>query len=577
MMKKFISLSLCLILGFIYIFPMNVCANNQFYSEQTEKLFDYLQTDYAGALQKNSDYEYIQFVNNFNSSWVSLYFLYMADYFADTGVEPDEEKYKEVLLNIIQTYDSNKSGEIANQKKLDNLKTFEDYGKDTVKIGAQAISTMSGISASTSQLEESDSMAVDGLAVLIDSTENWLDALSNLETVVQNYSYYSEFLKIVESNADGALKKAATSLKETLDFGAKIKLETYLDVTNENYERWGEEFFSDVFFSACKLTDEYENDSELRWFVNSGQNIAEKLEGLSDSWELGKMIGTLVGNLAVGGENLADRLMETMAIKDISEILSDNLQDMIIEQFHEIVGTEKEVDFVSKYVTISQFLIDCRIRGEYCWYSIISNDAGLLSWFNKETGKNANEVYTSLVNLMGKIQGELEKVLEKPSTIFENMPSEYIFTSGAGAWYTSITLDKDGSFTGIYEDSNIGDKGIGYEKGTTYICEFSGKFTNPKQIDSYTYSMNIDFLYIESEIGDLYYENNTRYIGAEPYGITESGEYLIYLPGRPMSESDLNKLNSYISVTLYEGVMPSNMYCICNSQDGSGFAGEITQ
>lgn len=44
-----------------------------------------------------------------------------------------------------------------------------------------------------------------------------------------------------------------------------------------------------------------------------------------------------------------------------------------------------------------------------------------------------------------------------------------------------------------------------------------------------------------------------------------------------MSESDLNKLNSYISVTLYEGVMPPNMCYICNLQDGSGFAGEITQ
>lgn len=411
-MKKAISLLLCLILVCSTVFSMNVRARNDFYTKEAENLIDYLQTDYPELLQKNSNYEYVQFVNNFNGSWISLYFLHMADFFAQTGTTPDEEKYKEVLLNIIETHDLSKSGDIASQKKMDNLKTFEDYGKDTVKIGAQAVSVMSGISSSTSNLEENISLAVDGLSVLIDTTENWIDALSKLETVVQNYSYYSDFLTTIENNANGELKKAASSLKETLDAGMKIKLETYTQITTENFEEWGEEFFSDVFFETCKLTEEYETDDTMKWFVDSGQNVVEKLESLNGSWELGKMIGILVGNLAVGGENLADRLLETMAVKEIGEILSENLQDILVEDFQDIVGTEKETNFVQKYVTISQFLVDCRVRGEYCWYSIISNDAGLLSWFNKKTGESAEEIYNSLVEIMQETQNELKKIIQ---------------------------------------------------------------------------------------------------------------------------------------------------------------------
>lgn len=290
------------------------------------------------------------------------------------------------------------------------------------------MSALSGMSDSTSQFQKDISLAVDGLSVLVDITENWIDALSDLETIVQNYSYYSEFLKLVESNSNGELKKAAIYLRSALDSSMKIKLETYRNITIDNFKRWGEAYFSDVFFETCKLTKEYKTDDTLRWFVDSGQNVVEKVDGLNGAWGLGKMIGVLVGNLAVGGENLANRLLEIMAIRDISEILSTYLQDIISEEFHEVIGLEKEINFVSKYVTISQFLINCRIRGEYCWYSILSHDAGLLSWFNKETGESAEKIYNSIVGVMDEVQIELEKIttVSESSEIEEDVDYEYI-------------------------------------------------------------------------------------------------------------------------------------------------------
>lgn len=68
-------------------------------------------------------------------------------------------------------------------------------------------------------------------------------------------------------------------------------------------------------------------------------------------------------------------------------------------------------------------------------------------------------------------------------------PLTMTFSSGAGAWATSITLNRDGSFEGSYHDSDMGFIGEGYPHGTVYICKFSGAFDNIQQIDDNTYAM----------------------------------------------------------------------------------------
>lgn len=435
MAKKIIGFIIGIALLCSNIFSINVQAADTFYTEQGENLLEYLQTEYPSMLQLNSNYEYVRFVNDFNSSWLSLYLLHITDFFANTGVEPDEKKYMEVLLNIIETHDLSESATIANQKKMDNLKTFEDYGKDMAKAGAKAVSVMSGLSDSTDALSQKISKAVDGLAVLTDTTENWIEALSELETSVQNYSYYSEFLQIIEENSEGDLKKAAVSLRKNLESGMKIRLEAYADITNENIGKWSEEYFSDVFFETCKLTEEYEADDTLKWFVDSGQNVMGKFKTIKDSWELGKAVGLLLGDITVGGENLINRLREVMAVNEISKLLSENLQSMAAEEFNDVIGTKKELDFVQKYVMQSKFLVNCRVRGEYCWYSIIANDAGLLSYFNKETGKNIEKMYNGMVAAMEEIDAELDKIMECKIADNNDISSQFY-----GSW---LQLDSD--------------------------------------------------------------------------------------------------------------------------------------
>lgn len=409
MTKKIMAIVLAMTMMFSSIISVfaEETDSDHFLSEYGENLLEYLQGEDGKRLILRTNYGYMSFVENFNSDVLSLYLLNMADLLIDSGAKPDKEKYMEVLINIIATYDLDNADDISKQKQLDNLKGIEDYAMDCAKMGANAVSVMAGTSPATTELENAISIAVDGMSVLIDNTDNWISALSNLETVVQDYSAHYEFLEIIEKNAnDNNLKEAASTLREGMSKAMKIKLDTYSEISNENFKNYKEFFFADVFFEVAKQTAEYETDETLSFFVDSGDSIVSNMDVLGDSWELGTMIGTLVGNFVAGGENLINRVLEMMAIYDVSIILQDYLIDTQ-DNFLSNIGNEEEESYLNKYMSFSQYLIGCRIRGEYCLYSIVANDAGLLNWFNKESAEEAEEWYDNKVEKIINIQKSL--------------------------------------------------------------------------------------------------------------------------------------------------------------------------
>ena len=164
-----------------------------------------------------------------------------------------------------------------------------------------------------------------------------------------------------------------------------------------------------------------------------------------------------------------------------------------------------------------------------------------------------------------------EEPVEEQSSVFEKIPQEFVFTSGAGGWETVITINSDGTFTGEYKDSEMGDTGENYPNGTMYICNFKGKFTSPKQVDEYIYSMKLEYLDQEKNLGDEYYEEGTRYLVSEPYGFDHADEFLIYFPGIAIAnlpDGFTNWLNAFLNVQTTE-IFP--YYGIYNVGGEKGF------
>lgn len=126
--------------------------------------------------------------------------------------------------------------------------------------------------------------------------------------------------------------------------------------------------------------------------------------------------------------------------------------------------------------------------------------------------------------------------LGNKSSVFESMPKGFDFSSGAGAWGTHIDIENDGSFVGQYHDTEMGDAGEDNPNGTVFICNFSGKFSNPEQIGEYTYSMKLEWLETDGNLGDTYIEDGIMYINSEPYGFDDADEFIIYVPGIQISD-----------------------------------------
>ena len=118
---------------------------------------------------------------------------------------------------------------------------------------------------------------------------------------------------------------------------------------------------------------------------------------------------------------------------------------------------------------------------------------------------------------------------------FTQIPHDYTFSSGAGAWATELNLNDDGSFTGVFHDWDGTNSMDDSDYSQVYTCTFTGRFGNPRKIDGYSYSITLEEL--DYETGDPYKSDTDRmwYIPSYPYGLTDCSTFIVYLPGAPAS------------------------------------------
>lgn len=184
---------------------------------------------------------------------------------------------------------------------------------------------------------------------------------------------------------------------------------------------------------------------------------------------------------------------------------------------------------------------------------------------------------TAMLLSVNGIEADYGKAAAEDASVWEEVPENFVFSSGVGAWATELQVENDGSFTGYYHDSDMGETGNGYPNGTVYICNFSGKFSEPLRFDKCMYEMDLEELKMEGSIGDSYIENGVRYVYSEPYGISGSDQFTLYTPGQPyelvsedfawwVRNSGMNNSNDYLTC-----------YAICNATTQDGFVGYVNQ
>ena len=122
------------------------------------------------------------------------------------------------------------------------------------------------------------------------------------------------------------------------------------------------------------------------------------------------------------------------------------------------------------------------------------------------------------------------------SSLFNQIKGQtFTFSSGVGGWSNELTFGEEGSFTGNYHDSEMGETGEGYPEGSLYGCVYHGQLTDPKQADEFTWTAGITVEPDEEQAPETI-EDGIRYVTSEPYGVSKAKTVTIFLPGKPVEQ-----------------------------------------
>lgn len=160
--------------------------------------------------------------------------------------------------------------------------------------------------------------------------------------------------------------------------------------------------------------------------------------------------------------------------------------------------------------------------------------------FIRDVSKSLLENLKDFQTAMTAVQESVitEEVEELPIT----EPLEMSFYSGAGAWWTDLTLNPDGSFTGDYMDADL---------LTRYVCQFHGQFEKIEKLTDASWSLTLKELELDTghSVGEEWDETDDDYtlhfISSEPYGfngadgtaLKPGAQFILYSPDAVGHES----------------------------------------
>ncbi len=226
------------------------------------------------------------------------------------------------------------------------------------------------------------------------------------EAVSQAYTELDTFLAFIDEHADGDLKTTASDLRTQMKRLLELRLNAYDDPENSSLASADEYFLSYDFIFSLMETEEFSNDAEFNSFVFytllgiTNANYADTfVKSESDQRGLPSVY------IHQPGKDFIKHVQELTAFYDISRILQSQWTDIASDAFY------------------SEFLIICRTHGEYCLYSISTEDEKLLSWLDVRDMEGARSWYSQKYDKIMEMKAELKK--NQPSDIdYDNLVTE---------------------------------------------------------------------------------------------------------------------------------------------------------
>ena len=155
--------------------------------------------------------------------------------------------------------------------------------------------------------------------------------------------------------------------------------------------------------------------------------------------------------------------------------------------------------------------------------------------------------------------------------LFTLIQGKYLYAGGAGGWSNLLEVSDDGSFNGVYKGKTL--TADNPEKDAICKCEYSGLFDNVTKVSAYCYSLSVAQMEYPAPDSE-YFEDGVSFISCIPYGIADSKDILVFLPGCKDSDIPDEALNSFNGVMDLDYLFLDNeliTFAIFCETDNSGF------
>lgn len=387
------------------------------YQEDVYYLYKAVYHDsFENFLNDNSKIDYCVFISQFED--IENY-INAGAFILD--VDLTQEKYFEILTNLLGIMDCSLQEFIEKQSQIDTLKSFADYAVDLGDIVGSALSLDSE---ALKSLNQSLSNGLSGLIKAMDTgitIEDFvLDSLDRIylyERVGQEYEYYHLFLQAIIDNSENLnLKNAAETLLHSTTKMLQFQLNIITNATGELGHMLGKDILLDTVLPEMIKNKDTLNLTESDCvFYNSLYKIYEKATNLGT---VAFKSTIFIGDMLAGTTNMYIRYNDILAMSEIREALTAE-----IESINKDITYSSQFNEMQMVAQLMKNLVYVDFRGYYSLYNIVQNDARIarVIYFDSyETNEKWYEAAQALSdNLIGNIDSifpEIENYLIEDNT-----------------------------------------------------------------------------------------------------------------------------------------------------------------
>ena len=169
----------------------------------------------------------------------------------------------------------------------------------------------------------------------------------------------------------------------------------------------------------------------------------------------------------------------------------------------------------------------------------------------------------------------VEQAVDAPE-LFSLLSEPFVLSNGLDSWRTELTVAPDGSFSGSYLDNDLSENGEDYDQAI-YYADFEGRLTNPKRLNAYTYSAQLESLdYLDYTLDYIVEEDDgwrVLYRYADAVGLENCRTVYFYAPGAPVYKLPDSFVSWYdCTRPLAESDLELPGWGMMNGEEGQGFA-----